>query len=200
MNNQLKDKIAKIMALINQGATDGEKQAAKKALERIIKAHNIDESQLTSVMFKEYQFKFTTTLEKQLLTRIALFFHPESLRSAIQRHYKRVTLHLTYDEWVTIECAYEFFRRHMKSEYRKAVVPIIKNHRTRITKQRAKQDLEPIFFSNYIIASKLCKPEEMQPLNFDEMSEAELKKRMKLAGVEGGSYKKQVDDTKYLTN
>lgn len=41
MNQELKNKIAKIYELVNRGATDGERQAAKNQLDKLMKKYNL---------------------------------------------------------------------------------------------------------------------------------------------------------------
>lgn len=191
MNQELKDKIAKIMELINRGATDGEKAAAKKALERIIKAHNIDESQLSSVMYKEYEFRFSSLIELELLASIIRIFI--DLKSPGSRtHHKRVRFSLLYEQWVTVECSYEYFRRHMRKQYYLVVTPQLKKTRKAKTRRELKAILDDIFISDYKIASRLYKEGELKQLSIDDMSVEEMKKRASLNGIEGGSYNKQV--------
>lgn len=200
MNQQLKDKIAKIQELINRGATDGEKAAAKKALDRIVKAHNIDESQLTSVLYKDYYFKFSSINERILLGIIMHVFLETGTKCAVQTHRKRIKASLLYEEWVTIECCYEYFRRHMKAEYKRIVLPQLIGCRTAKTRKNKKERLDMIFLSNYSIASKLYKEGELTEINIDEMSKQEAHDRTALNGVQGGQYNKQVISNLLLEN
>lgn len=200
MNDALIQKMAKILELCKWGATPGEKQAAKEALNRILSKYKIDESQLTNVLFNNYRFTFSSRLEKTLLACIIDIMISRGVACCVQTGVKRIMASLTYSEWVTVECAYEYFRRHMKAEYKKHVAPQLAKCRKAKTRRELKQKLEQIFISNYIIASGLVKQESIQQIDPKQLSTEEYKLRCKLADVQGGQYKQQVDNTKLLTN
>lgn len=198
MQDSLKDKIKKISELILRGATEGERAAAEKALHRIMMAHNIQESELTRIYYKDYQFRFVSNVEKSLLTYLIHHFVPNSFKSAIHDKVKTITISLQYAEWVTLDCAYEYFRRHMKKQYQKAVVPQLKKCRKAKTRNRLRSQLDGLFIQRYVIESNLIDQKYIVSKKATEMSHAERLQRLLMEGVEGGSYKKQVSDIKLI--
>ncbi|HRO70900.1 MAG TPA: hypothetical protein PK951_10985, partial [Chitinophagaceae bacterium] len=124
-----------------------------------------------------------------------------SIANSKIRHWrKEVVSSLIYVDWITIECAFEYFRRHMKSQWRKVVEPELKRCRTTRTRNKKRNELNPIFFSNYIIASKLYKDGDVHEIDLTTVSKSEIQKRRLLAGVEGGEYSRQVTNGLLLSN
>ena len=159
MDENVKDKLAKVYALVNSGATEGERVAARKALDRILWTYNISNAELSSLDKKNYYFKYTTELEKSLLTRLMYFFDIKeqgwirTWDSEKRVRVKELYIALTHLEWVTVESSYEYFRRHIKKEWNRVVVPEINKCRKANTKANRRKELEPIFFEKYIISS-----------------------------------------------
>ena len=60
MTNETKDKIAKIYELVKRGATEGEKQAAEIALNKLLKKFNLTDEFLETINLREYEFKYAT--------------------------------------------------------------------------------------------------------------------------------------------
>lgn len=191
---EINDKLAKIYRLVQKGATEGEREAARKALERIMKKYNLNDSALNDLDFKEYIFKYTKQIELNLLERIMFIMVPNAIeQSALRSWKKEIVSKLQYLDWVTIECAYEYFRRHMRKQWNKLVLPELKKCRKVKTRNKRRKQLSDLFFNRYVIASKLYKEEELKKIDPNEISEREAKDRMRLAeGVEGGQYNKQV--------
>jgi hypothetical protein len=200
MTDALKDKLAKLMAIVERGGTEAEKKAASLLIERLLNKHNIDEAQLNSIHLKAYEFKFVSLCQQWLIVAVAKYFNRECIKGMKRRHYKRLTILLRYEDWVNIECAYEYFRRHMNGEYKKTVMPILRNCRTPKIRRKMKGELDEIFFSNYIILSNLAADVDLKPLDFDNMTEEEKKKRNRLSGIKGGEFHKQVITTNLLNN
>src|SRR5437868_13270397 len=99
---------------------------------------------------------------------------------------KQIKSSLVYLDWITIECAYEYFRRHMRKEWKRVVGPELRKCRKVKTRNKRRRELSEIFFSNYVIASNLYKPEELKKM--EPGSEKEMRDRIKLEAVEGGKY------------
>jgi hypothetical protein len=196
MNEKLKDKISKIQELINRGATYGETAAAKRALDRIIAAHGIDESELYSINFKTYTFKFGALIEFWLLGCIMNYFNENAVKSSYRVAGKKIVqASLLYEEWITVECAYEYFRRHMKKEYKRIVSPNLRKN----TSVRRKKSLTGLFFNQYLIKSKLYKEGDLANVEIEDMSVREMRDRQMMQKIEGGKYNKQVMSNLLLT-
>lgn len=198
MDNAIKSKIEKIYALVNHGVA-GEKEAAKKALDRLMKKYNIDEEYVKTIHIKLYYFTYSHDLDKALFQRLIKHLLKKDLDLYISTFGRRaVGAKLEYMDWVTLECAYDYFKKHMKTEYKRLVTPQLNRCRTPKTKRFKKEQLDPIFFSNYVIASNLYEDHELTSLDNSRMSQEERKQRASLRGVNGGSYNPQVSSGLYL--
>ena len=199
MNEELKQKMAKILELMTRGATEGEKAAAQKAFELFASKHNISKEQLDNLDKTKYIFKYKSVLEQWLFVRLnkILLGQLDTERVRI-RHWnnaksvKEITALYTYEEWVTIECSYEYFRRHMNAQWRKISKPLLAKKRKAKTKNAYRLQLQDEFASKYFIASNLVKPEELVQVDMSTLSEAEINAKMAMKDVEGGNYNKQV--------
>lgn len=199
MEQSIKDKIAKVYELVKRGV-DGEKEAAKKALDRILKKYNIRDVDFDTLNRREYRFKYATELEMQLLCQIHEYFLDDSKFKAYRdlRGVRELVIELEYIDFVVVDSAYEYFRRHMKKEYNRLVLPEIKRCRTNKTKTKRRKELSGLFFSRYIIASKLYKEHQVEKIDLSKMSQKELLNRSKFMNVEGGQYNTQVTTGLYL--
>lgn len=198
MDNAIKSKIEKIYALVNHGI-EGEKEAAKKALDRLMKKYNIDEEYVKTIHIKLYYFTYSHELDKSLFQRLIEHLLKKDLQLYISTLGQRaVGAKLEYMDWVTLECAYDYFKKHMKTEYKRLVTPQLNRCRTAKSKRSKKVILDSIFFSNYVIASKLYEDHELTSLNHSKMTQEQRKQRASLTGVQGGTYNQQVSTGLYL--
>lgn len=199
MENHIKEKLSKVYELVKRGES-GEKDAAKLALERILKKYKLDVSALDSLHLKKYHFKYSSNLELWLLSRIIKHLLNQDTSKAYRDTWgkREVVIELEYLDYVLLSSAYEYFRRHMKSEYNKLVLPQVKRCRTTRTRNARRAKLQEVFFTKYIIASGLYKKEEITKIDTSKMGEKELRDRMQLEGVKGGDYKTQVTTGLYL--
>lgn len=195
MNIEIQNRITKIRELINRGATMGEKIAAQKALERLVKKYNIDLSTLERTIKKEYHFKYKMDIEKQLFLTLKRFFGITGQAYLDSGKYE-LSLILGYGEWVELDCAYEFFRRDMVRKWRAHCTPLVKRCRTAKTKKNRIAELAPIFLSKYIIASNLYKDDDIETR---DLSEKEKNIFSVVGNVEGGKFNKQIISNKLLS-
>src|SRR5690242_17642171 len=191
MEQQLRDKLYKVYQLVNKGATEGERQAARKALDRIVEKHNISAHDLDNIATDKYLFKYCTELELRLLEQIMQVIIKDGIsRSKRKPWSKEIESELEYQEWVTVECAYEYFRRHMKKEWNRLCAPELKKARKPKTKNAKRKYLQRLFFSAYIIKSELHLPEQITLV--EVKSKKEMASREVMKGVEGGKYNRQI--------
>lgn len=191
MEESIRQKLGKIYELVSRGATEGERTAAKLALDRILEKYNIDESELANIRHKQYAFKYKTSLHNALLCQILKLhteFGKESAR--IRPWTKEIISNLTYLEWVTVDSMYEYFKRHMQSQWQKSVKPELDKCRTTKTRKRKREFLNDIFFSQYLINSRLYKESDLTKVTVK--NDQELLARLSLLDVEGGSFHCQV--------
>jgi hypothetical protein len=195
ITDELKEKLAKIYALVNKGATEGERQAAKHQLDKIIAKYGIGEDMLADLHLKTYYFKYKTMVEKLLIMRLLNFFVPNDSKTIYYRTWngtkavKEVCYSLTYTDFVTIECSYEYFRRHMNVQYKKLVSPQLVKFRKAKTRNARREVLDDLFFQKYIIASGLVDQSE---LTTAEVNDKNIGDYLLMSGVEGGQYNKQM--------
>lgn len=198
MNNEIKDKISKVLELVNQGV-EGEKSAAKNALTRLMKKYNLSDEDLEKVNMKKYFFKYKTNLDLMLFQQILSFFFPGKNFRVVRYTgiTKELKIELEYLDWVTLDSAYEYFRRHAAKQFSVFCLPHIKRCRTTKTKNAKRAELQDAFFTKYIIASNLYHKKQLQQIDFSNMTNKELeahRKRITILGnVEGGQYHTQVE-------
>jgi len=197
MNNDLKIRLAKLRELAERGATEGEKNAALKGMERLIKKLNLDEQLFLNTGKMDYTFRYTTNLEVWLLIQITDVLVEISYDDKIKSpREKMIYIKLNYLDYITIECAYEYFRRHMKKEWNRTAIPELKKCRKASTRNKKRAALQKAFFSEYAIASGLVKPFQIEKV---KLTSQEDRKRARLfRDIEGGKYNQQVNNGLYL--
>lgn len=198
MTDELRQRVAKVYELVNRGGTEGEKAAAKAALDRLMKRYNLSDEMLKDIEKREYRFKYSTDLEQWLFIQLVRFYlnNADDLLSEATRHTwgkREISIKLTYADWVTIECSYEYFRRHMKDQWNKTCAPIVAKCRKPKTRNRKRKQLQDVFFGQYVVKSKLYRDrKELSPIDFDLMTNSERSRYEALWGLEGGDYNKQM--------
>jgi hypothetical protein len=202
---ELKQKLAKVYELVNRGATDGEKTAAKKALERLMEKHGIREEDLDNLKKGKFFFKYSSDLDLWLLSRLVHFFidNPdEVINGGYRSSYggKDVCFWLTYLDSVTIECAYGYFKRHMNAQWKKFCLSNLRRCKTTKSRNKRRKELQNVFFDRYIIASHLYDPKRLVAVNWDDLSKQEQKDRVKLSEIEGGKYNRQMTSGLLIEN
>jgi len=216
MNEELKSKLAKIYALVNQGATEGERAAAKTALDRLIVKYSLDGVDLESIDKSDYFFGYSSDLEKALLLQIAKKLVGRDVEIYIRSWEKNLRISLKYVDYMNVICAYEYFRRHMKEQWNVLCLPEVNRCRKAKTKLKRRKELQAIFIHQYLMKSDLLlTPEikeeeetEVQPVKPTDVAKqgrkpmraykANAKDYWLVAGVEGGSYMKQVQTAHQL--
>jgi hypothetical protein len=113
---------------------------------------------------------------------------------------REIVVRLEYGDWALLDCAYEYYRRHMKAQFKKLCSPQINRCRKAKAKDRRRKELQQLFFSQYVIASKLYKENELVRLDTEAMTRKECADRLILQGIEGGDYKTQLNKGLYLEN
>lgn len=199
MTEETRSKIAKVYELVNRGVA-GEQDNAKLALDRLMKKHNLSMSDIETIKQKNYSFKYANNLDLWLVTQLAHYFLPDKQVSGYRRTLgsRELVLSLDYLDYVVISTAYEYFKRHMKAQYNEFVLPQIKRCRSTKTKKIRRAELQEVFFSKYIIASKLYLVDEIKQTKLSELSVKERKDLEALKGIKGGNYKTQVTTGLYL--
>jgi predicted secreted protein len=202
MTEELRSKLAKVYALVKRGATEGEQDAAKKAMDRIIEKYKIDPSDLDQIELKIYRFKYSTKLDFKLLERLMFIFTPGALLNCcyITFRVKEILAEMNYMDWVTLESSYEYYRRHMKEQWNKTCAKEVKRCRKTKTRNKRRLQLQEAFFKRYVIESKLYKESEISKLDTSKMSHKEIMDLMMLRGVEGGTYNKQMTNGLMIEN
>ena len=200
MDNQLKEKISKIYELVKRGSTEGEKLAAESALNKLLKKHNLTEEFIKTMHLKVYEFKYATNLDLMLFMQLHEYFFKgkqfEASKSTLNR--KSVFISFEYLDWVLFSSAYEYFKGHMNSEFKKVCVPLIKRCKTTKSKNERRAKLQKTFFGQYVINSKIYHQEQVEEIDLTKLTEKERKDRERLEQIQGGSYATQVTTGLYL--
>jgi hypothetical protein len=200
MTNEIKDKIKKVYALVERG-TEGEQKAARAALDRLMKKYNLSDEQVENIDLVLREFTYTTLMEKVLFIRICRFLVGMDIKghAYVDRNLgKVICIKLKHIDYVTADCAYEYFRKHMKSQWKKICAPELARCRKAKTRNKRRQELQGAFCEQYMIKSGLVDPDELKPMDLDQMSQKELADQMKLQGLEGGKYHTQVSTAHLL--
>ncbi len=197
MNDKIRQRLSKVYELANQGIA-GEKEAAKKALDRLVKKYNVSPDDLESMNQKEYVFKYATRLDLLLFQQLNIYFFEDKKYQIYKDTWgkKELSVKLEYLDYVLISCAYEYFKRHMKKQFNEFCLPLIKRCRTAKTKNNRRKELQSAFFSTYVVKSKIYKSEQLSETS--SMSDKQIKDHMKLRGVKGGNYNTQLSSGLYL--
>jgi len=200
MNDQLKDKLSKIYELVQRGATEGEKVAAESALNKLLKKHNLTEEFIKTMHLKQYSFKYATKLDLDLFMQLYKYFFEGKEFNATKSTLGGKTIYISFEylDWVLFSSAYEYFKRHMNSEFKKFCVPLIKKCRSAKTQNARRAKLQQLFFSEYVMKSKIYHSNQIGKVELSKLSEKEKSDRERLEQIQGGSYATQVTTGLYL--
>lgn len=206
ISQEIKDKIAKVYELVKRGATEGEKEAAQNALDKLIEKYQLDGIDLESINKEKRQFKYSTSMELTLLAAIirVLIEDKNAISYAVRNTYKvrNVEVPLTYIDYVTVDCAYEYFRRHMKQQWNKTFAKYLKQCRKPKTKNKKRTALQDVFMSRYIVKSNLYREgdTEMRTTDLSKLSPKQLEEFIALQEIEGGQFNRQMTNGLLLEN
>jgi hypothetical protein len=200
MENQLKDKISKIYELVQRGGTAGEKAAAEAALNKLLKKHNLTEEFIKTMHIKSYDFKYATKLDLNLFIQLYGYFFEGKEFNASKSTIGGKTIYMSFEylDWVLFSSAYEYFKRHMNTEFKKHCVPLIKKCRSTKTQNERRAKLQEMFFSQYVMKSKIYHQKQIGQVDLSTLSEKERRDRERLEEIQGGSYATQVTTGLYL--
>lgn len=206
LTDNIRQRIAKVQELVARGGTEGEKTAARAALDRLVKTHNLSEDALVNIELAPRFFNYKWKPEQQLFWRIirhvvgnesaadqikSTDWCPD--RPLVRGKYLRVLLN--YADYVIASCAYEYFRRHMKAQWDKHTKTELSRCRKEKTRRQKRISLEPAFLNRYILASGLYHESDITRVEH-KGKEAEAHRRFR--DVEGGQYKTQVERSGYF--
>jgi hypothetical protein len=200
MTSELREKLKRVYALVKQGATEGERDAAERVLNNLLKKYNLNGLDLESLEKPVRKFSYISNNEMILLTAIVRYFISVEKVNTGKRYLhneKSIGFPLTDLEFITVECAYEYFRRHMKQQWKKVCEPELKKCRKTKTKNKRRAALQHIFINRYIIASKLYLEGDLSDV--ETTSKHEYADRVKMQNVEGGNYNVQVQSAHALS-
>jgi len=195
MDNEIKIRLAKLRELAERGATEGEKNAARKGIERLLKRYNLDDMSIDWNGELRYTFKYTTKLEMWLVIQISRVLTNVADSKKFHTWDQKVAMDLKYLDYVTIECAYEFFRRHMKAQWNKSALPELRKCRKAKTRNKKRLILQNQFFSEYCRKSGLFRDEDFITA---KRTKVDAITASRLGDFEGGNYNQQVNNGLYL--
>ena len=196
ISQAVKDKLAKVYELVKRGGSEGEKTAAQKALDRLIEKYNLNGVNLDAIDKAEHVFKYSGEMDIWLMQRLVTMLLTD--HSCFESSYRRVgsvkeiSLTLTYLDYVTLEASYGYFKKHMNAQWRKFCLPNLKRCKTAKSRNKRREELKGLFFSRYGIESNLFRDSDLIETSWEDMSDKEKRDRIKLSGIEGGKYNRQM--------
>ena len=200
MTNENKDKIAKIYEIVKRCATEGEKQAAEIALNKLLKKFNLTDEFLETINLREYEFKYATQLDQDLFIQLHVFFFKDkdfnASKSTLGR--KSIFISLEYVDYILLMTAYEYFKKHMNAEFRKFCLPLIARCRTTKSKNKRRAELQKTFFNQYVMKSKIYHENQIEKIDTSKLSDKEYNDRKRLSEIEGGSYHTPINTGLFL--
>ncbi len=198
MTDEIKSKIAKVYELVRRGE-QGEQQAAEKALQRLLSKYNLSEEEVAKMHLKEYVFKYATDLDKRLLCQLFEYFFKDKYNGKLYIctwRVKEISVEMEYLDYIQMESAYGYFKRHLNAQWRKFALPLIKRYRTLKSKNKRRQELQDAFFSRYIIKSGIYHQHQVRDV--DLTNRREMENLILFNNIEGGALKGQVTTGLYL--
>jgi hypothetical protein len=192
MNRELRNKLQKVYALVEQGATEGERQAARTQLEKMLKKYNISDDRLSCIEKDDYSFTYTSYNEIRLLQQIAKVIGGLDVTWYRYTSSRAMEAYMTYMEFITIQCAYEYFRRHMKQEWQSACAKILKRCRSVKTRNEKRKLLQISFLSEYLLLSNLYTESDLNTSVDSKLTQKQRDAMNLVNGVNGGTYNKQM--------
>ncbi len=184
MNSILKHKLDKIAALVRAGATEGEKQAAEQALNRLLKKYDLED--YDPLAMQEYRFKYSRDIDKSLFFQICkklIDTSPELYRDTYR--VKEIIVKLHYEDYVVVDAAYAYFKKHMHQQYRKTMLPLINRKRKASTRAKLRRELNPYFLGCYLKLSGLVDDSDL-------LTKVSSEDTSFVMNIEGGKYHSQI--------
>lgn len=198
MNSQLQKRLDKVFALINQGATDGEKAAAKAALDRIVDNHNLHGQVNVADSSIERSFLYKGMIEIYLMQELMAHFNIDVYNG--KRTRSRIYMDMNYLDFIQIDCAFSYFRVHMRDQWNKTCLPLINRKRTARSKKATRDQLVQVFIPAYCDKSGIGTWTKTSR-ETHKMNKAEMDAALATLMVEGGKFHNQVStDSPKLLN
>ena len=200
------DRLSKIYALVERGATEGEKQAAKNIFNKLLIKHGLTEDDVTEIVKKDYAFTFANYAEEILLVHLSAYvlnvWTCDVQRYAYRHEQRKVYIkNLTKLEYIQIVAMYEYFRQHMKAEYKlvvKATVDkalrlrgLIKQNNKTYTNAdvaRERKNTQGIFITKYLEASGILRTNP----NSERIKVSSMADSSTFESIKGGKYHEQL--------
>jgi hypothetical protein len=169
------DRLSKIYALVERGSTEGEKQAAKNIFDKLMIKHGLTEDDVIEIVKKDYMFTFANYAEEILLVHLCAYvlnvWTCDVQRYSYRHEQRKVYVrNLTKLEYIQIVAMYEYFRRHMKAEYKLVVKTTVdralsmrglikRNNKpyTNADVARERKNTQGVFISKYLKASGISR-------------------------------------------
>lgn len=206
-DKRIQKRFENLRALADRGATEGERKAARKGMERLIAKYDLTDEHIHDTLKVQYFFKYASDLDWKLFCRLYSYFL-ETNEKIYVRYEKwdghryvdcrEIVVNLSRMDYITMDCAFGYFRPHMNKQWREIALPEINRHRKPKTKNQKRKLLQDKFFVRYCIASGLYREEELQ--NKEISNRAELEAILMFRNVEGGEFNQQVGTGLYLEN
>lgn len=123
--------IKKVYALAEHGER-GERAAARRQLDRLLRKYNIDEADLKGDYTREYEFRYNGKMQKQILVQLFAKIAPDRTAYRYTRGRGKNSISIldcTEAEAVQIKIEFEFFTRLWEEELSLFLSAFIQKHR-----------------------------------------------------------------------
>lgn len=122
------DLLKKVRALAERGS-EGEKQNARKILNRLIKKYGIDERELDDEYISEHEFRFKGEFEKLLLAQVKAHLTPYLRLYTYKRTSGKAYMECTDREAIIVSIEFDFYKMAWKEDVRFFFEAFIQKHR-----------------------------------------------------------------------
>lgn len=117
----------KLKALAERGMY-GERENARKMLDKLIKKYGIDERELDDDVLSEHQFRFKTKDERTILTQVMVHIIPKRHCYYYRKNDGKVYAECTESEAVLVSIEFDFYKKAWKEEVEFFMRAFIQKH------------------------------------------------------------------------
>lgn len=194
LSETIKSKLVKIQALMDRGSTDGERQAATEAFNKLVEKYDLSDDDMLHFSKIEISFRYFLRQEIDMLFFILRkFSENEYIPISKYTKTKNLTVSMTKLDAIVCHSAYEYFRRHYRKQLKEVneVYKLNKHTLGKSERSSAKKNIKNRFFVQYLKASNLITDDDTKQY---KTSISDVEQQAMLIEVEGGIFNKQLND------
>lgn len=123
------DRLRKIYALAEKGC-QGEKIVAQQKLDSLLEKHDLTLDDIRSSEKNFCEYKYKTSLEKNLLFQCAVYIHgSDQIRHGRYKNKKSIHMELTKIKQVDLQLMYDHYRSELKKDLKMVFQAFINRHK-----------------------------------------------------------------------